>query len=122
MACGVLAAIVLAMLGLCCIPLIEKCLAHVQQTTEWGDAVLGIYAFMTFGATGFIAGFSSAYGIARRSGYAPLVITSIVLSINIVRFFVPTGGYAMLPFYVSVAVGLGLTVVFLILRSAPAKS
>ena len=44
------------------------------------------------------------------------VITGIVLSVNILGFFVPTGGYALLPFYSSIVLGVSLTVAFLILR------
>ena len=59
--------------------------------------------------------------MARGSKHAPILITCIALSINIVivGFFVPTGGCGLAPlapFYAAVVVGLGLTVAFVILR------
>src|SRR5579864_5756288 len=113
---GIISGLVLAVLGVVTSPIIGRYLTHGSQTTEMGDAALAIYAFLTFGATGFIAAFSGAYGIARRSRYAPILITSIALTINIVGFFVPTGGYALAPFYASVVIGLGLTGAVLIHR------
>jgi hypothetical protein len=108
--------LVSAVLGLLSTPAIEIFLAHGKETTEFGDAALAIYAFLTFGATGFIAAFAAKYGIVRRKVYAPLLITCIAMSINIVGFLVPTGGYALAPFYASIAIGFGLTAVFLMPR------
>jgi len=85
-----------------------------KQTTELGDAVLAIYVFLTLAATGFVAAFSGTYGIARRRAYASLLITCATLGINVVGFFVPTGGYALLPFYCSLVAGVGLTLALLI--------
>jgi len=90
-------------------------LAH-GKTTELGDAVLSIYVFLISSATGFIAGFSGTYGVARRRILPPVLITLLALAINILGFFVPTGGHALLPFYFSLFTGLGLTAVFLIPR------
>jgi hypothetical protein len=112
---GIVVGVISIVLGLFCSIPIGLVLAHGQKITELGDAALGMFAAMTFGATGMIAGFSSVYGIARRRGYVALAVTCIALAINIGGFFVPTGGYAMLPFYASIAIGLSLTVVFLIL-------
>ena len=119
--CGIIVGAVAAIVG---VPATLAIATHFngQQGTELGDAVLAIYAFATFSVTGFIAGISITYGLARRRGYTALVITCIVLGINIAGFFVPTGGYALAPFYASILIGLVLTIVFLILRSAPAKS
>ena len=120
-ACGIVTAVVSVVLGISCVfPIVERYFASGKETTEWGDAVLGIYVFLTFGSTGLIAGFSGIYGVARRRGYAALAITFTVLGINVLGFFVPTGGYALLPFYASIVIGLGLAGVFLILRSAQA--
>lgn len=121
-ASGIVVGVVSAILGIFCTIPIRLLLAEGQETTEAGDAVLAIYAFMTFGATGLIAGFSGAYGIARQRGYIALAVTGIVLAVDIVGFFVPTRGYAMLPFYASIVIGLSLTVVFLILRPSRAAS
>jgi len=121
-ASGIVVGAISAILGIFCTIPIGLFLADGQETTEAGDAVLAIYGCMSFGATGLIAGFSGTYGIARQRGYAALAVTCVVFGINIVGFFVPTGGYAMLPFYASIVIGLILTVVFLILRSSRAKS
>jgi len=119
---GIIAGLAFAILAVFSSPAIGALLTHGKPTTELGDAALAIYAFLTFAATGLIGAFSSTYGIARRKVYAPLMITGITMSVNILGFFVPTGGYALLPFYASVVTGLSLTVVFLILRSSPGKS
>jgi hypothetical protein len=119
---GVISGLLFAIAGVPGSHAIATYLAHGKEPTELGDAALAIYAFFAFGSTGFIAGFSGTYGIARRSGYAPLVITCIAGGINVLGFFVPTGGYALAPFCASIVIGLSLTVVWLILRSAQAKS
>ena len=119
---GIVASVVLAILGIFCTIPIGRLLAGGQQTTEAGDAALAMYAFMSFGATGLIAGFSGVYGLARQRGYAALAVTSVVLGINIVGFFVSTGGYATLPFYASIVLGLTLTVIFLIRHASRAES
>jgi len=84
------------------------------ENTELGDAVLAIFVLLTSSATGFIAGFSGTYGVARRRILSPVLITLLAFAINIVGFLVPTGGYALLPLYFSLFTGLGLTAVFLI--------
>jgi hypothetical protein len=68
--------------------------------------------FPAFGTTGFVAAFSTIYGIARRQAYCPVIITSIAALINLLGWFVPTGGHAMMPFYASLAIGVGLTLAF----------
>lgn len=103
---------VVALLGVFASEAIHNYLAH-DKLTEWEDALLAIYAFLTFGATGFVAGFSIIYGLARRSWHRPLAITCATLAINILGLFTPTGGYAMLPFYISIVAGAGLTIAFL---------
>jgi hypothetical protein len=115
---GIVSGLVLAVSGVLCSHAIATYLTHDKQTTELGDAALAIYVFFTFGATGFIAAFSGTYGIVRRRGYAPVAITGITLGINILGFYEPTGGYALLPLYSSIVIGLGLTVGFLMLRPA----
>jgi len=85
-------------------------MAH-GETTELGDAVLAIYVFLSFSATGFVAAFSGTYGVARSRILPPVLITLLTLAINVLGFFVPTGGYAMLPFYLSLLIGIGLTAV-----------
>jgi hypothetical protein len=117
-ASGIVVGILSAILGIFCTIPLGQLLAQGQETTEAGDAVLAMYAFMTFGATGSIVGFSGTYGIARQRGSLALAVTCIVLGVNIVGFFVPTGGYTLLPFYSSIVLGLTLTVVLLILRPA----
>lgn len=111
-ATGLVSGLILALLGVFASQAIHDYLAHDRQT-EWGDAALAIYAFLTFGATGFVAAFSKVYGIFRRNRYLPLIITCVTLAINIVGFFVPTGGYALLPFYASMVIGVSLTIGFL---------
>jgi len=83
-------------------------LAH-GETTELGDAALAIYVFLSSSATGFIAGFSGTYGVARRRILPPVLITLLACAINVVGFFLPTGDHAMLPFYLSLLTGIGLT-------------
>lgn len=78
---------------------------------------MGIYVFLGFSATGFAAGFSSIYGLARRRKLVPVVTTLLTIVINVVGFFVPTEGYAMLPFYLSIVVAVGLTAVLLMPRN-----
>ena len=112
---GIISGLTLAMLGVFGSPVLGAYLIRPKETTELGEAVLAIYAFLSFAATGFVAAFSGIYGIARRSRFIPLTITCIALSINLLGFFVPTGGYALLAFYASVVVGVGLTVLFLAL-------
>lgn len=109
---GLVSGLILALLGVFASQAVRDHLAHDQQT-EWGDAVLAIYAFLTFAATGFVAAFSSVYGTLRRSLYPSVGITCVALTINIIGFFVPTGGYAMLPFYASIVIGVSLTMAFL---------
>ncbi len=110
-ASGIVVGVVSAVLRIFCTIPLGLILANGQETTEAGDAVLAIYDFMAFGATGLIAGFSGIYGIARQRGYVALAVTGVAFAINIGGFFVPTGGYAMLPFYASIAIGLSLTIV-----------
>ncbi len=121
-AAGIISGLAFAILAVISSPAIGTLLTRGKPTTELGDAVLAIYAFLTFAATGFIGAFSGTYGIARKKGYTPLAITGITMSVNILGFFVPTGGHALLPFYASVVTGLSLTVAFLTLRSTQAKS
>jgi O-antigen/teichoic acid export membrane protein len=111
-AAGFVSGLILALLGVFAVQAIHDYLAH-DKLTEWGDALLAIYAFLTFAATGFVAAFSGIYGALRRSRYLPLSITCVTLAINVIGFFVPTGGYAMLPFYASVVTGVSLTIGFL---------
>jgi len=79
------------------------------ETTELGDAVLAIYVFLSFSATGFVAAFSGTYGVARSRMLPPVLITLLTVAINVLGFLVPTGGYAMAPFYLSLLIGIGLT-------------
>ncbi|MGA8310566.1 MAG: hypothetical protein WB755_11095 [Terriglobales bacterium] len=109
---GFISGLISAVLGVYGSSAIHDYLVH-DKLTEWGDALLAMYAFLTFGATGFVAAFSSIYGVARRSRYVPLAITCGTLTINVLGFFVPTGGYALLPFYVSIVTGISLTIAFL---------
>ena len=118
---GIVSGLLFAIAGVLGSHAIATYLAHGKEPTELGDAALAIFAFFAFGATGLMAGFSSTYGIARRNGYAPLVITCIVLGINVLGFILPTGGYALAPFCASIVIGLGLTVKFLIMRAAQAE-
>jgi hypothetical protein len=111
-AAGFVSGLIWALLGVFASQAIHDHLAQDQQT-ELGDAVLAIYAFLTFAATGFVAAFSSVYGTLRRSLYSSVGITCVTLAINIIGFFVPTGGYAMLPFYASIVIGVSLTMAFL---------
>jgi len=90
-------------------------LAH-GETTELGDAVLAIFVLLSSSATGFIAGFSGTYGIARRRILPPVLITLLAFVINVVGFYLPTGGHAMLPFYLSLLTGTVLTAVVLVPR------
>jgi hypothetical protein len=119
---GIVVGAVSVVLGLFCAILIEALAANGQQSTEAGDVVLAICVVLTCGPTGLIAGFSGAYGIARRRGYAALAITCNALGINILGLYVPTNGHALLPFYASTVIGLSLTMVFLILRPFRAES
>jgi hypothetical protein len=106
---GLISGLAFAVSGVYGCDAIEMQLTH-GNVTELGSAVLAIYAFLGFGATGFIAAFSSVYAIARRQTFFPLIITFIVFCINLLGWFVPTGGYALLPFYASLAIGVGLTI------------
>lgn len=63
---GLISGLAFAVSGVYGCGAIEMHLTH-GNVTELGSAVLAIYAFLGFGATGFIAAFSSIYAIARRS-------------------------------------------------------
>ena len=78
--------------------------------------MLAIYVVLSCSATGFIAGFSATYGVTRRRVLPPLLITLLAFAVNVVGFYLPTGGHAMLPFYLSLLTGIGLTAVVLIPR------
>jgi len=108
---GLISSVVFAILGVYSCDAIVMYLSHGKET-ELGSAVLAIYTFLAFGTTGFVAVFSTIYGIARRQAYCPVIITSIGACINLLGWFVPTGGHALMPFYASLAIGVGLTLAF----------
>jgi hypothetical protein len=110
-ASGVFSGVVFAILGAYSCDAIVMYLNHGKET-ELGSAVLAIYTFLAFGTTGFVAAFSTSYAIARRQAYCPVMTTSIAACINLLGWFVPTGGHALMPFYASLAMGVGLTLAF----------
>jgi len=108
---GLIVGIVFATLGAFTCDAIVMYLTRGKET-ELGSAVLAMYTFPAFGTTGFVAGFSTIYGIARRRAYCPVITTCIAACVNLLGWFVPTGGHALMPFYASFAIGVGLTLAF----------
>ena len=103
--------LILALLGVFASQAIHDHLAHDQQT-EWATQCWRFTLFSLSRSQGSLR-HSSVYGTLRRSLYPSVGITCVALTINIIGFFVPTGGYAMLPFYASTVVGVSLTMAFL---------
>jgi hypothetical protein len=112
MASGIVFGLSFAVLGVIVSHSLATFLVH-GETTELGDAVLAMFVFLSSLAVGFTAVLSGIYGIARMRTLPPILITLLAVSINVVGFIVPTGGHAMLPFYLSLVVGIGLTTIVL---------
>lgn len=108
---GLISGVLFSISGVFICDAVVMYLSHGKET-ELGSAVLAMYTFLAFGTTGFVAAFSTIYGIARRQAYCPVITASIAACINLLGWFVPTGGHALMPFYTSLAIGVGLSLAF----------